>query len=52
MIKYRIHFEHLDGTPDHFDVEGQSIEDIQFLAVDGLITRNASVDDAWSEELP
>jgi hypothetical protein len=28
-MTYKIHFEHQDGTPDHFMITGETVEDIQ-----------------------
>jgi hypothetical protein len=53
MLKFRIHFEHNDGTEDHFDVEGETLEEVRKLAGQGLFQRTHNAIDpiAWSEEL-
>ena len=49
MFRFRIHFEHQDGTEDSFDVSGDSIEEIRKIAEQGLFDRKGH--SAWSEEL-
>lgn len=48
-MTYKIHFEHLDGTPDFFVVSGVSIEDIRGQAAKELAIRNGR--NPWSEEI-
>jgi len=52
-MKFRIHFEHNDGTEDYFDVSGETLEQVRDIANKELFkrTHNAIAPVAWSEEL-
>lgn len=47
--RYRIHFEHSDGTADSFVVEGSEQACIE-MALAGIHRRNGK--NPWSEQLP
>lgn len=47
-MKFKIHFEHQDGTEDSFVIEGETIEEIQTQAKEGVTERNGK--NPWSEE--
>lgn len=49
MLRFRIHFEHQDGTEDSFDVSGGTEIEIARLAHAGLAERNGK--NPWSAEL-
>jgi hypothetical protein len=48
-MMFRIHFTWPDGTDDSFDVQGETIEEIQQQAHIGIANRNGS--NPWSEQL-
>lgn len=48
-MKFRINFEHVDGTEDSFIAEGDTIEDIREQADAGVRNRNGQ--NPWSEEI-
>ena len=52
-MKFRIHFEHNDGTEDSFDVEAETLEEVRKQAGVELFKRTHNAIDpvAWSEEL-
>jgi hypothetical protein len=53
-MRFRIHFEHNDGTEDSFDVQATTLEEIRKEAALQLFKRTHNAIDpvAWSEELP
>jgi len=53
-MRFRIHFEHNDGTEDHFDVSGETLEQVRETVGKELFARTHNAIDpiAWSEELP
>ena len=48
-MTFKIHFEHQDGTPDHFVITGETVGDIRKQAYDELAKRNGR--NHWSEEV-
>lgn len=52
-MTFRIHFEHDDGTEDHFDITADTLEQVRDEANKELFkrTHNAIAPVAWSEEL-
>lgn len=48
-MKFRIYFEHADGTQDFFIVEGNTVEEIRRKAEQGVTQRNGN--NPWSEEV-
>ena len=48
-MKFRIHFEHQDGTEDSIIVEGETIEELREQAGAELTKRNG--ENPWSEEV-
>jgi hypothetical protein len=50
-MKFKIHFEHKDGTDDFFIIEADSIAEIQSKAQSVVEERGINEDTCWSEEL-
>ena len=48
-MKFRIHFEHPDGTPDSVIVEGDDVDEIREKAQEAVSSRNGR--NPWSEEI-
>jgi hypothetical protein len=46
-LKFRLHFEWEDGTKDHLDIEGDSIEELKDTTYSETLKRNP--DNFWSE---
>lgn len=52
QMKFRIHFVNNDGTEDHFDIKGETLEDIREIAGRELFARTKDIGTAaWSEEI-
>lgn len=52
-MRFRIHFEHRDGSEDYFDVCGDTLESIRVEAGKELFKRTGSVEPVgcWAEQL-
>ena len=48
-MTFRIHFEHSDGSEDHIDIQGSTIEEIREKAEYEIAKRGGL--NPWSEEL-
>lgn len=49
-MTFRIHFEHIDGTHDSFNVTGNDVDDIRQQADVELRRRGIGIESVWSEE--
>ena len=48
-MRFRIHFEHVDGSEDSFVIEGDDLEELKGIA-DSEVSKRGGVN-PWAEEL-
>ena len=48
---FRIHFEFKDGSADHIDLSGDTVDEIRERAMTELAARQIELTTAWSEQI-